>query len=207
MDATTLNSERRQFSIKLWPPSVNTRQMLVERMTNNLTSKSTFTQKYGSLSKEDAEENAKQIEDVAFATANKNYEEEPDGDGGSAVQLYARECSKLLLEVLKRGPKRKADEEVVASENISAHRETFFDISKGQRAFIDADEAEELLRPLKEPGNSYTKMCFSNRSFGLGAARVAEPILVSLRDQLKEVDLSDFIAGMTRGILPWSGPC
>jgi Ran GTPase-activating protein 1 len=50
-------------------------------------------------------------------------------------------------------------------------------------------------------------MCFSNRSFGLGAARVAEPILVSLRDQLKEVDLSDFIAGMTRGILPWSGPC
>lgn len=195
MDATTLNSEHRQFSIKLWPPSLNTRQMLVERMTNNLTSKSIFTQKYGGLSKEEAEENAKQIEDVAFATANKNYEEEPDGDGGSAVQLYAKECSKLLLEVLKTGPKRKVDKEVVASENISAPRETFFDISKGQRAFIEADEAEELLRPLKEPGNSYTKICFSNRSFGLGAARVAEPILVSLKDQLKEVDLSDFIAG------------
>ncbi|XP_059458434.1 RAN GTPase-activating protein 2 [Corylus avellana] len=195
MDATTLNSERRQFSIKLWPPSLNTRQMLVERMTNNLTSKSIFTQKYGSLSKEEAEENAKQIEDAAFATANKNYEEEPDGDGGSAVQLYAKECSKLLLEVLKRGPKREVDKEVVASENISAPRETLFDISTGQRAFIEADEAEKLLRPLKEPGNSYTKMCFSNRSFGLGAARVAEPILVSLKDQLKEVDLSDFIAG------------
>ncbi|KAE8077000.1 hypothetical protein FH972_015610 [Carpinus fangiana] len=195
MDATTLNSERRQFSIKLWPPSLNTRQMLVERMTNNLTSKSIFTQKYGSLSKEEAEENAKQIEEAAFATANKNYEEEPDGDGGSAVQLYAKECSKLLLEVLKRGPKREVDKEAVASENISAPRETFFDISTGQRAFIEADEAEELLSPLKEPGNSYTKMCFSNRSFDLSAARVAEPILVSLKDQLKEVDLSDFIAG------------
>ncbi|KAG6668334.1 hypothetical protein I3843_01G154100 [Carya illinoinensis] len=195
MDATTMNSERRQFSIKLWPPSLNTRQMLVERMTNNLTTKSIFTQKYGILSKEEAEENAKRIEDVAFTTANKNYDEEPDGDGGSAVQLYAKECSKLLLEVLKQGPRSKADNEVVTPENISAPRETFFDISKGQRAFIEAEEAEELLRPLKDPGNSYTKICFSNRSFGLGAARVAEPILISLKNQLKDVDLSDFIAG------------
>ncbi|KAM3755193.1 hypothetical protein ACB098_02G022300 [Castanea mollissima] len=179
MEVSTLNSERRQFSIKLWPPSPNTRQTLVVRMTNNLATNSIFTQKYGCLSKEEAEENAKRIEDVAFATANQNYEKEPDGDGGSAVQLYAKECSKLLLEVLKRGPRK----------------ETFFDISKGQRAFIEAEEAEELLKPLKKKGNSYTKICFSNRSFGLGAARVAEPILVSLKDQLKEVDLSDFIAG------------
>lgn len=186
MEAPTLNSERRQFSIKLWPPSPNTRQTLVVRMTNNLATNSIFTQKYGCLSKEEAEENAKRIEDVAFATANQNYEKEPDGDGGSAVQLYAKECSKLLLEVLKRGPRSKAD---------TTSEETFFDISKGQRAFIEAEEAEELLRPLKKKGNSYTKICFSNRSFGLGAARVAEPILVSLKDQLKEVDLSDFIAG------------
>lgn len=190
MDVSTLNSERRQFSIKLWPPSPNTRQTLVVRMTNNLATNSIFTQKYGCLSKEEAEENAKRIEDVAFATANQNYEKEPDGDGGSAVQLYAKECSKLLLEVLKRGPRSKAD---TTSESIS--QETFFDISKGQRAFIEAEEAEELLKPLKKKGNSYTKICFSNRSFGLGAARVAEPILVSLKDQLKEVDLSDFIAG------------
>ncbi|KAK9288867.1 hypothetical protein L1049_017333 [Liquidambar formosana] len=78
---------------------------------------------------------------------------------------------------------------------LAAPCETFFDISKGQRAFIEAEEAEELLRPLKEPGNSFSKICFSNRSFGLGAAHVVEPILVSLKDQLKEVDLSDFIAG------------
>ncbi|KAB1214221.1 RAN GTPase-activating protein 2 [Morella rubra] len=195
MDATKLSSERRQFSIKLWPPSLNTRQMLVERMTKNLTTKSVFTQKYGSLSEEEAAENAKRIEDVAFATANKNYEEEPDGDGGSAVQLYAKECSKLLLEALKRGPKNKVDKEVVNSESSGALHETFFDISKGQRAFIEAEEAEELLRPLKEPGNLYTKICFSNRSFGLDAARIAEPILISLKDQLKEIDLSDFIAG------------
>ncbi|KAJ0093611.1 hypothetical protein Patl1_25417 [Pistacia atlantica] len=207
MDATTENSQRRSFSIKLWPPSQNTRQMLVERMTNNLTSKSIFTQRYGVLTLEEAEENAKNIEDTAFTISNQHYEKEPDGDGSSAVQLYARECSKLLLEVLKRGPGTKEERGVLASEEtkddkqelesekVSAAHETLFDISKGQRSFLEAEKAEEILRPLKEPGNSYTKICFSNRSFGLGAAKVAEPILVSLKSQLKEVDLSDFIAG------------
>ena len=194
MDAVTTNSGRRPFSIKLWPPSENTRKMLVERMTNNLTSQSFFTQKYGTLSLEEAADESKRIEDIAFATANQNYEKQPDGDGGAAVQLYAKECSRLLLEVLKRGPKVEAGKEA-ESDIISAPREVFFDISKGRRAFIEAEEAEELLKPLKEPGNFYTKICFSNRSFGLEAARVTEPILVSLKNQLKEVDLSDFIAG------------
>ncbi|XWS54011.1 hypothetical protein CRYUN_Cryun10bG0051200 [Craigia yunnanensis] len=192
MDSTT-NSQRRPFSIKLWPPSESTRQVLVQRLTNNLTSNSIFTQKYGTLEKEEAEENAKKIEDVAFNTANEQYDREPDGDGGAAVQLYAKECSKLLLEVFKRGPAAKEEKELASEKDASS--ETFFDISKGQRAFIEAEEAENLLRLLKEPGNCYTKICFSNRSFGLGAARVAEPILVSLKNQLKEADLSDFIAG------------
>lgn len=183
--ADTLDSRPHAFSIKLWPPSLPTRQALIERITNNLSSKTIFTEKYGSLTTEQAMDNAKRIEDIAFSTANQQFEREPDGDGGSAVQLYAKECSKLILEVLKKGP-------LVAK---VATRETVFDISKGKRAFIEAEEAEELLKPLKEPANAYTKICFSNRSFGLGAARVADPILTSLKGQLKEVDLSDFVAG------------
>ncbi|PKI37490.1 RAN GTPase-activating protein 2 isoform X2 [Punica granatum] len=194
MDAASMSSQRRPFSVKLWPPSKKTRLMLVERIMKNLTSESIFTNKYGRLSQEEAEETAKRIEDEAFATASQHYEKEPDGDGGSAVQLYAKECSKLVVEVLKEGPKRK--EVTLPVENgVDATRETLFDISKGQRAFIEAEEAEELLKPLKDLTNAYTKICFSNRSFGLGAARVAEPILLSLKDKLKEVDLSDFIAG------------
>ncbi|KAG8636703.1 RAN GTPase-activating protein 2 isoform X2 [Manihot esculenta] len=195
MDAATMKPQHRPFSIKLWPPSQNTRQMLVTRITGNLTTKSIFTQKYGTLSKEEAEENAKKIEDVAFVTANQHYEMEPDGDGGSAVQLYAKECSKLILEVLKRGPAKKEEREVLVSEEPAASLNKVFDISKGPRSFIEASEAENILGPLKEPGNSYTKICFSNRSFGPEAARVAQPILISMKDQLKEVDLSDFIAG------------
>lgn len=194
MDAKSSNGERRQITIKLWPPSENTRHMLVERMTNNLSTPTIFTRKYGSLGQAEAAKYAKQIEESAFSSANQHYEQEPDGDGSSAVQLYARECSKLILEVLKGGSRTEEKEEL-KSEVDSASRETFFDISKGQRAFIEADEAQILLSPLKEPGNSYTKICFSNRSFGLAAAHVAGPILASIKNQLKEVDLSDFVAG------------
>lgn len=186
-----LPPQNRTQSIKLWPPSQNTRQLLVERMTKNLTTPSIFSRKYGLPNKEEAEADAKHIEDVAYAAAHLHFEKEPDGDGSSAVQLYAKESSKLMLEVLKQSPRAKEADEVPSL----APDETTFDISGGRRAFIEADEALELLKPLTKPGNRYNKICFSNRSFGLKAARAVEPILSSLKGQLKEVDLSDFIAG------------
>lgn len=194
MDSMAQTFNHRLTSIKLWPPSQSTRLLLVERMTKNLITPSIFSRKYGLLSKEEAEEDAKQIEEIAFANANQHFEKEPDGDGGSAVQIYAKESSRLMLEVLKRGPRTKEDGEIISDKLTTGH-ETVFDISGGRRSFLDAEEAEELLEPLKEQGNSYTKICFSNRSFGLDAARVAEPILASINDQLVEVDLSDFVAG------------
>ncbi|CAI9118549.1 OLC1v1020136C1 [Oldenlandia corymbosa var. corymbosa] len=194
MDSTSPNQQRRPISIKLWPPSQNTRKTLVERMTNNLSDPSIFSRKYGSLSREEASKSAQHIEEFAFASASQHYEREPDGDGSSAVQLYARECSKLILDVLKKGPLPE-DAGDLKPKLVVAEDKTFFDISKGHRAFIDAKEAQELLKPLSEPGNSFTKICFSNRSFGIDAAEVAAPILSSIKDQLKEVDLSDFVAG------------
>nr|XP_043605857.1 RAN GTPase-activating protein 2-like [Erigeron canadensis]XP_043605858.1 RAN GTPase-activating protein 2-like [Erigeron canadensis]XP_043605859.1 RAN GTPase-activating protein 2-like [Erigeron canadensis]XP_043605860.1 RAN GTPase-activating protein 2-like [Erigeron canadensis] len=176
--------QHRLYSIKLWPPSQNTRQVLVERIIKNLTTPSILSRKYGLLSKEEAVEDAKQIESAAYAIANHHFEKEPDGDGGSAVQLYAKESSTLMVEAVKRGPKEKEEEK------------SLFDISRGVRSFIEDEEAKELLKPLQEPGNKYTKICFSNRSFGLNAARIAGPILSSLKGgQLTDVDLSDIVAG------------
>ncbi|GFZ08835.1 RAN GTPase activating protein 2 [Actinidia rufa] len=137
----------------------------------------------------------KKSTNAAFASANQHYETEPDGDGSSAMQLYAKECSKLILEVLKKGPRTKANGEVVKVERVAGPHETLFDISKGHQAFIVAEESQEFLRPVKEPGNSYTKICFSNRSFDLDAAHIKGPILESVKDRLREVDLSNFIAG------------
>ncbi|XP_002520743.2 RAN GTPase-activating protein 1 [Ricinus communis] len=195
MDSTAQTFQQRTLSVKLWPPNQSTRLMLIERMTKNLTTPSIISRKYGQLSKEEAEEDAKQIEELAFDAANQHHQKEPDGDGGSAVQVYAKESSKLMLEVLKRGPIMKEDGNVTTAEIASSIRTDVFDISAGRRAFISAEEAQDLLRPLKELGNRYTKICFSNRSFGLDAAAVAEQILLSVKDQLTEVDLSDFVAG------------
>lgn len=194
MDSVAPNTQRPTLSVKLWPPSSSTRLTLVERMTKNLTTPSIFSRKYGLLTKEEAEVDAKQIEELAFQAANQHYEKEPDGDGTSAVQVYAKESSARMLDVIKRGPKSKEDGEVIISEKIT-DKETVFDISGGRRAFIEEEEAEKLLGPLNGPGNLYTRICFSNRSFGLGASRIAVPILTSIKSQLTEVDLSDFIAG------------
>ncbi|CAJ1969285.1 unnamed protein product [Sphenostylis stenocarpa] len=194
MDSTGQAYQHRPVTIRLWPPSQSTRLMLVERMTKNLTTPSIFSRKYGLLSKAEAEEDAKQIEDVAFVSATQHFEKEPDSDGSAAVQIYAKESSKLMLEALKRGPRVKDDGDVI-SDKAGTTAETVFDISGGARDFIKGEEeAAELLKPLRGP-NSYTKIIFSNKSFGLDAAHVAEPILISVKDQLKEVDLSDFIAG------------
>ncbi|KAL0910604.1 hypothetical protein M5K25_021603 [Dendrobium thyrsiflorum] len=196
MESQPPGFQPRTFSVKLWPPSASTRQMLLERMAKNLSTESIFSRKYGLLSKEEAFENARQIEETCFVIANDHFENEPDGDGSSAVQLYAKETSKLILEVLKRGPRQKEDVEVTPNNATSVvPHKTVFDISGGRRDFLEADEARELLSPLTEDGNAYTKICFSNRSFGVDAARVAEPILKNLSKQLLEVDLSDFIAG------------
>lgn len=195
MDSATQTLQHR-ISVKLWPPGQSTRLMLVERMTKNFITPSFISRKYGLLSKEEAEEDAKKIEEVAFAAANQHYEKQPDGDGSSAVQVYAKESSRLMLEVLKRGPRIQEDEEVATTaDKGAATLANMFDISGGRRAFISGEEAEEVLKPLKVPGNLYTRICFSNRSFGLEAAHVTEPILLSIKDQLTEVDLSDFVAG------------
>ncbi|KAI3773082.1 hypothetical protein L6452_04280 [Arctium lappa] len=191
-------AQHRLHSIKLWPPSPSTRQVLVDRIIKNLTTPSILSRKYGLLSTEEAEEDAKRIESAAFATANQHFEKEPDGDGSSAVQLYAKESSTLMVEAVKRGPSIKEEHEAMPmyeTVTVTADHETVFDISGGSRAFLKEDEAKELLKPLQKPGNEYKKIRFSNRSFGLDAARVAVPILVSLKDQLTEVDLSDIVAG------------
>ncbi|XP_066319003.1 RAN GTPase-activating protein 2-like [Miscanthus floridulus] len=185
----------RTFSIKLWPPSESTRLILVERMTKNLSTESIFSRKYGLLGKQEAHENSKRIEELCFASADEHFKREPDGDGSSAVQLYAKETSKMMLEVLKKGLRTTAELEAPVADTPLVPADTVLDISGGKRAFIEADEAKELLSPLTKPGNSYKRICFSNRSFGIGAANVAGPILESVKNQLTEVDISDFVAG------------
>ncbi|KAL9264170.1 RAN GTPase-activating protein 1-like protein [Drosera capensis] len=75
-----LSSQSRPQTIKLWPPSPSTRIMLVDRITKNLMTPSIFSTKYGLLSADEADQDARQIEEMTFAFAGAYYEKEPDGD-------------------------------------------------------------------------------------------------------------------------------
>ncbi|KAL9239231.1 hypothetical protein vseg_013571 [Gypsophila vaccaria] len=190
--AALLTQQSIGISCKLWPPSQGTRILFKERITKSLTTPSIFSRKYGLLSLVEAEIDAKQIEESAFHCANEHHTTESFSDGSSSILLYAKRASKFMLEVLKRGPTVRDDATLEITADLN--RETFFDISGGRRSFIHAEDATELVTPLKRSGNAYSRICFSNTSFGVGAARVFQPVLTSLRTQLKEVDLSDFIA-------------
>ncbi|KAJ3705216.1 hypothetical protein LUZ61_008921 [Rhynchospora tenuis] len=203
----------RSFSIKLWPPSDNTRQVIVDRMTKNLSTETFFSKKYALFSKEEAHKEAARIEEAGFKASSELFMKEPDGDGSSAVQFYAKETSRLMIETLKRGPtvptkveaetngdveiqtQREVEPAAISAKNGTREEGAVFDISGGKRAFIEAEEARELLSPLGQTSNWYTKIIFSNRSFGIEAAREAGPILESIKKQLLDVDLSDFVAG------------
>lgn len=70
-----------------------------------------------------------------------------------------------------------------------------FRISTGHKDFLEDDKEHELQSPLTKDGNSYAKICSSNKNFGVDATLVTEMILKSLSKQLLQVDLLDFNAG------------
>ncbi|KAK8501802.1 hypothetical protein V6N12_072938 [Hibiscus sabdariffa] len=67
-------------------------------MMKNLTTPFHFSRKYGLLSYEEAEEDAKKIEELAFAAADELYKY-PDGDGCSA-SLNSRILTEVYLSYL-----------------------------------------------------------------------------------------------------------
>ncbi|KAI3829674.1 hypothetical protein L1987_03802 [Smallanthus sonchifolius] len=113
-------------SIKLWPPSQTTRLLLVNRIVKHFTTPSILSRKYGLLTKEEVEEEAKQIESTGFLAATQQFEKDPESDGGSSVQVYAKESSKLMVEFIKTGPRPKEERETVPELTKSDH---VFDIS------------------------------------------------------------------------------
>jgi Ran GTPase-activating protein 1 len=156
MDSTQ-GFQPRTFSIKLWPPSE--RLMLVERMTKTMSTESIFSRKYGLLGKQEAHENAKRIEELCFASADEHFKNEPDGDGSSAVQLYAKESSKMMLEVLRKGPRTAAELEtpiantsLVSPDAPRVLADTVLDISGGERVLLRQMKQRNCLVHLPNQG-------------------------------------------------------
>ena len=72
-----------------------------------------------------------------------------------------------------------------------------FDVGKTSkdREFYTQQRAEQVFAPFLNKGASYSQVRLSTKSFGIDAAKVASRAFVNLASTLKEVDLSDTIAG------------
>ncbi|KAK6115972.1 hypothetical protein DH2020_008241 [Rehmannia glutinosa] len=86
-------------SFSIWPPSERTRDAVRSRLIETLSSPSILSKRYGTVSREEAVEAAKVIEEEAFEVAGKAAT--TDDDGIEILQVYSKEISKLMLDKVK----------------------------------------------------------------------------------------------------------
>lgn len=89
-------------SFSIWPPSQRTRDAVVKRLIETLSSPSVLSKRYGTLPHEEAAEAARVIEEEAYSFAADKVS--ADDDGIEILQLYSREISKRTLDAVKARP-------------------------------------------------------------------------------------------------------
>ncbi|XP_065847025.1 WPP domain-containing protein 2-like [Euphorbia lathyris] len=92
------------ISLSIWPPSQRTRDAVINRLIETLSSPSVLSKRYGTISHDDAEVAARRIEEEAFDVANRAQSTTED-DGLEILQHYSKEISKRMLETVKALPK------------------------------------------------------------------------------------------------------
>ncbi|PRQ27776.1 putative WPP domain-containing protein [Rosa chinensis] len=86
----------------LWPPTDRTRNAVVDRLIETLSTPSPLSRRYGTLSADEANEESRRIEQDAFAAAGGSAATEVSGENGMKIlQIYSKEISKRMLEVVK----------------------------------------------------------------------------------------------------------
>ncbi|KAL0366250.1 UNVERIFIED_CONTAM: MFP1 attachment factor 1 [Sesamum radiatum] len=86
-------------SFSIWPPTERTRDAVRNRLIETLSSPSILSKRYGTVSREEAVDAAKLIEEEAFEVAGKAAT--TDDDGIEILQVYSKEISKRMLEKVK----------------------------------------------------------------------------------------------------------
>ncbi|WOG98973.1 hypothetical protein DCAR_0418319 [Daucus carota subsp. sativus] len=98
-NAEISKSEKPSISFSIWPPSQRTRDAVISRLIETLSSPSVLSKRYGTLPEAEAAATAKIIEEEAFAAASSSAAS--DDDGIEILQGYSKEISKRMLETVK----------------------------------------------------------------------------------------------------------
>ncbi|KAA8537809.1 hypothetical protein F0562_027611 [Nyssa sinensis] len=91
--------EKMNISFSIWPPSQRTRDAVINRLIETLSTPSVLSKRYGSMPQDEASSVARRIEDEAFSAAADSAS--GDDDGIEILQVYSKEISKRMLEAVK----------------------------------------------------------------------------------------------------------
>jgi WPP domain len=97
------------LSFNIWPPTNRTRDAVMRRLVETLTTDSVLCKRYGSVPTDEAEETSRVIEQEAFTAAQAEHESRfGSGSGSNSVeegieilQVYSKEVSRRMLEFSK----------------------------------------------------------------------------------------------------------
>lgn len=102
------------LSFTIWPLTGRTRDAIVNRLIETLTTSSVLSKRYGTLSSDEASAAAHQIEGKAFSAADASAA--TSADGIKTLQFYSKEISKRMLDTVKtRAPPGSSAVEGVAT--------------------------------------------------------------------------------------------
>ncbi|MDG2835061.1 hypothetical protein P7M40_24560, partial [Vibrio parahaemolyticus] len=87
-------------SFSIWPPTQRTRDAVITRLIETLSSPSVLSKRYGTMSPDEASASARQIEDEAFCAATA-ASASAAADGIETLQVYSKEISKRMLDTVK----------------------------------------------------------------------------------------------------------
>ncbi|KAJ3673032.1 hypothetical protein LUZ60_006406 [Juncus effusus] len=119
-----LRTRRIPASLSIWPPTQRTREAVVRRLVETLTTPSSaLAKRFGVVSSSDAESVAESVEQASLAAVSAKGEVDSVEEGIEALQIYSKEISERLLgfaKLRKEGENQKAVEGEVKEEERSA---------------------------------------------------------------------------------------
>ncbi|KAJ4917397.1 WPP domain-containing protein 2 [Raphanus sativus] len=87
------------ISLRIWPPTQKTRDAVLNRLIETLSTESILSKRYGTLCSDEASAVAKSIEEEAYGVASNAVSD--DDDGIKILEVYSKEISKRMLETVK----------------------------------------------------------------------------------------------------------
>lgn len=116
IEETTNKLDKMTMSFSIWPPTQRTRNAVIKRLIETLSVKSVLSDRYGTISADEAVDVARRIEEEAFNTAPPSPV--PAGDDGIEIlQSYSKEISKRMLDFVKSRSAESATDTTVKAED------------------------------------------------------------------------------------------